>query len=167
MISFQGVALFVADMKAAKHFYVDILGQQVAMDNGDHVALEDGLALWGKACARGIVESLSKGSHPEIEEHLDRGAEVYFESPELKAVEKRLKDAQVTFVHGIKVQPWQQPCLRVLDPDGRLVEIAEPFLQTLKRLHEGGMSMEELAETMETDVPTLQALLSEAEEADG
>lgn len=55
------------------------------------------------------------------------GFEIYFESPQLDEAWSKLSAASVTVVHPIRKEPWGQRVFRVRDPDGHIVEVAEPL----------------------------------------
>jgi hypothetical protein len=41
--------------------------------------------------------------------------------------------------------PWGQRGFRIYDPDGHIVEFGEPMSETVLRLHEAGLSLDEVA----------------------
>lgn len=55
--------------------------------------------------------------------------------------------------------PWGQQAMRVLDPDGNIVEIAEPIPAVLRRMHAEGKDVAELASLFDMPVEAVRALL--------
>jgi catechol 2,3-dioxygenase-like lactoylglutathione lyase family enzyme len=141
-IKFQSSVIFVKDIKASRHFYEELLGQEVLMDHGENVAFTGGFAIHLAEHAHQIIfgRALGKGS--------DLGHdnfELYFETDDLDAALGRLSDAGVEFVHTIREQPWGQRVFRVYDPDGHIVELGEPMPVVIRRFLGQGMSPEEVA----------------------
>ena len=134
---FRSAILFVKDMKASRHFYEQLLGQQVDMDFGVNVGYVGGLALWDVQAVYDVVYHRA----PDGSTRLGRdNLEVYFEIEDLDAALQALTDAGVTLVHTIVEQPWAQRVLRAYDPDGHIVELAEPMPVVVHRLAGGGLS---------------------------
>jgi hypothetical protein len=72
--------------------------------------------------------------------------ELYFETDELEPIYQRLKEAEVEFIHPVGEQPWGQRVMRFYDPDGHIIEIGETMEAVVWRLHEQGLSVEEIHE---------------------
>ncbi len=70
---------------------------------------------------------------------------LYFETDELSSIRRKLKKYDLEICHGTKKQPWGQKVLRFYDPDGHLIEAAEPMSSVIKGLKKEGLSMEEIA----------------------
>jgi catechol 2,3-dioxygenase-like lactoylglutathione lyase family enzyme len=45
-VRYHSAVIFVRDIAAAKHFYIDVLGMEIDMDFGTNVGLKGGLSLW-------------------------------------------------------------------------------------------------------------------------
>ncbi|QSZ66859.1 glyoxalase [Methanofollis aquaemaris] len=153
-IAFRGPVLFVKDMERAKEFYIDILEQEVSLDLGVNVGFVGGLALW----ERGYVNDLLfEGKMP-----ADEGAprmEVYFETREIKEAARRVEAAGIRFLHPLTEQPWAQMVMRFYDPDGHMIEVAEPMDTTVLRLADEGLSEAEIVERTTLPGPVVAAFL--------
>ncbi len=128
--------LFVKDMAASRHFYEDLLGQQVEVDFGANIGYAGGLALWEVGVAfEMIYHHPPEGTAPLGRDNL----EIYFEIDDLDAAQQALEAAGVRVAQSVYEQPWGQRALRVYDPDGHLIEIGEPMPAVVRRLAAGGM----------------------------
>jgi catechol 2,3-dioxygenase-like lactoylglutathione lyase family enzyme len=135
--------IFCQDIAAARSFYVDLLGQEVAMDFGPNVGFVGGFAIWQVDHA---IQTIY-GRAPESVERLGRrNCELYFETADLEAASDRLSEAGVEFIHPPREHPWAQRAFRVYDPDGHIVELGEPMSAVIARLRGEGMSAAAVAE---------------------
>lgn len=142
-ISYQSAVIFVRDMPAARRFYEELLGQEVALDHGPNVAFTAGFALWQVDHASEIVY----GRPPAHSKQLGtENLELYFESTDIEAVWSRLEEAGMRPIHAIRPHPWEQRSFRVYDPDGHIVEIGEPMPMVIQRFLREGLSCEEVAQ---------------------
>ena len=140
MIKFMGPLLVVEDLQRSRRFYEGLLGMKVQNDFGVNVSFEGNLAIHLKEHFQGLLGGPERcpvvfGAHY---------GEMYFESDEMEAVLLRLKQAGVEFIHELVEQPWGQRVMRFYDPDGHMVEVGEPMDVTVRRLHQGGMTVEEI-----------------------
>jgi catechol 2,3-dioxygenase-like lactoylglutathione lyase family enzyme len=155
---FRSAVLFVKDMAASRRFYEDLLGQQVEMDFGANVGYVGGLALWDIKAVFEVVYQRP----PEADTALGRNnLEVYFEIDDLDAAQQALTAAGVRPVHPIIEQPWAQRALRVYDPDGHIIELAEPMPVVVRRLQAGGMSKEQIQARTAMPLPAIEQMLAE------
>jgi len=147
--------LLVSDVAASREFYTSLLDQEVTSDlGGVNVTFASGLALWEREHARGVIH----GGAVEARDG-DQHVEVYFETDDVDALAERLRARGVTFVHDVVTQPWQQRVLRVLDPDGFVVEVAEAMDDVLRRLRADGLTVEEVAERTFVPADAVRAVL--------
>ncbi|TFG16977.1 MAG: glyoxalase, partial [Promethearchaeota archaeon] len=65
--------------------------------------------------------------------------EIYFEFAKLDEIFTKITEYGVEIAHEIITQPWQQRAFRFFDPDGYLIEIAEPMWAVVIRLHNEGL----------------------------
>ncbi|MDD4253890.1 MAG: VOC family protein [Methanofollis sp.] len=135
-ITFRSTVLFVRDMEQSKAFYTDVLGQKVELDLGVNVGFVGGLALWDRTY---VNDLLYAGKMPPGEAPAPP-MEVYFETAEIEALAGRVAEAGVRFLHPLQEQPWAQRAVRFFDPDGHLVEVAEPMPAVVARLAAEGLS---------------------------
>ncbi|QYZ78831.1 glyoxalase [Methanofollis formosanus] len=153
-IAFRGPVLFVRDIERAKEFYINVLEQEVSLDLGVNVGFVGGLALW----ERGYVNDLLFEGKMAADEGAPR-MEVYFETREIREVARRAGAAGVRFLHPLTEQPWAQLAVRFYDPDGHLIEVAEPMDAVVLRLANEGLSEAEIAERTFLPGPVVAAFL--------
>ncbi len=152
---FRSAVLFVKDMAASRHFYEQLLGQQVEMDLGANVGYVGGLALWEVQMAYSMVFQHA----PERDPGRD-SLELYFEIDDLDAAQETLLAAGVKLLHPIIEQPWAQRALRACDPDGFAVEIAEPMPVVVKRLAASGLNAEAIQARTFMPLPAVEQMLA-------
>jgi catechol 2,3-dioxygenase-like lactoylglutathione lyase family enzyme len=139
---FQSSVIFVQDIPTSRQFYEGLLGQQVLMDHGTNVGYVGGFALWQAEHAHQIIFErpcqIKRLGHDNYE--------IYFETDQLDAMWTHLSEAGVQIVHTPVEQPWGQRVFRVYDPDGHIVELAEPMPAAIQRFLSRGMSVEQIAQ---------------------
>ena len=104
-VTFEGPAVFVADIAASREFYETILGQAVAADHGPHVAFAGGFSIWQADCALSVI--FEDGAV--LPEAAGRERfELYFESDDLEAAWERAEalteEADLFLVLGSSLQ---------------------------------------------------------------
>lgn len=134
---FSSAVLIVKDIERSRQFYINMMDQTVQYDFGKNITFESGLCIWELRESHIIQQKLTT---------LNAGnpMEMYFEDENLDAVEQKLKQAKVKFLHEIHEEPWGQRTLRFFDPDGHLVEVGEPLAVFVRNMHERGMSVDEI-----------------------
>jgi catechol 2,3-dioxygenase-like lactoylglutathione lyase family enzyme len=142
-VSYQSPVIFVQDIAASRHFYEDLLGQQVELDHGPSVVFKGGFALWQVDHAlQTIYERVPDATTPLG----GQSYELHFETVDAKAASARLAQAGVEFVHPLREMPWGKRIFRVRDPDGHIVALGEPMSAVIARLLGEGLSAEAVAE---------------------
>lgn len=132
-------AIFVEDVNTSKEFYVSLLGQKVAMESvGAYVSFEGGIALWQKELA---TKTIFGGGGKSKDGH---NFELCFESETLEEDFKKAVDFGASIISKIEFQPWGQMAFRMFDPDGHVIEVAEPLSHTIQRFSDGGYSAEQI-----------------------
>ncbi len=141
MLKFIGPLIVVEDMPLARRFYEQLLEQKVQFDFGENVSFEGNLALH----LRPHFQRLLGETPPPVVRKAQNG-ELYFETDDLERFQQRLQQADVEFIHPIQEQPWAQRVMRVYDPDGHIVEIAETMPAVAQRLHGQGLPVDRICE---------------------
>lgn len=155
-LNFHSPAIFVEDMARSRAFYVELLDLPVCMDHGLHLTLANQrLSLWQRECAESVIYGQAEAPKPGRPRF-----ELYFEAEELNQVVSKLEKQGVPFLNPLAEMPWGQMALRVLDPDGHIVEIAEPLSATIRRMHAAGKSVEELAQLFSQSPEEIRASLA-------
>ncbi|MCK5146276.1 VOC family protein [bacterium] len=132
--------IVVKNIKKARTFYEQILGQTVKFDFGENVTFEGSFAIHQQAHYQGLLNTdketpVSSGAH----DH-----ELYFETDVFDESMKILESHGVEYVHGATVQPWGQRVVRFYDPDKHIVEIGETMETVIIRLSKQGFSQQEI-----------------------
>ena len=147
-LKFHSTAAFVSDIRKAKAFYLETLGQEIDLDFGKNVILKCGITLWEIQPGHIIPKKLGTGA---VSDPKSNRFEFYFETAEIETVYKRLVAAGAELLHPLHEEPWGQRTIRLFDPDRHLLEIGEPLEVFVGRLHAEGMTPDEI--TAKTGVP--------------
>ncbi|MBF0171763.1 MAG: VOC family protein [Nitrospinae bacterium] len=139
-VTFKGAPIFVSDMKNARWFYENVLGQTPMIVTDGYVAYEGGVAVWEKGIAGGMIHGAPYDGPLGSEVF-----ELYFESDDIDAAWGRASELGAKVQNPLAEAPWGQKSFRLRDPDEYLVEIAEPMTAVVARLLAGGMSVAEVS----------------------
>ena len=125
--------LFAKDAKAARDFYVNLLGMEVIADfGGMNFVFKEGFAIWQPAEGNIIPGILGKDNI-----HNTQSAsrfELCFETQNLDEIYSAVKNYGVKFLHEINEEIWGQRTIRFYDTDGHLIEVGEAMETFLSRL---------------------------------
>lgn len=156
-IRFEGSAVFVSSMLDARTFYEQTLGQTVLFAVGDqYIAYEGGFSLWHHQNASESIHGTRPAGPATLQGH--ENFELYFETEELEDAWARTRASCSEPIHAMREMPWGQHCFRVRDPDGHIVEVAEPMSRVMKRLLDSGLTPEEVAKRTMTPLGLVQAM---------
>jgi catechol 2,3-dioxygenase-like lactoylglutathione lyase family enzyme len=154
-ITFKSMVLFVEDVERSKAFYIDLLGQEVELDLGANVGFVGGLALWDRTYVNNLLYA---GKMPPGEAPAPP-MEAYFETAAIEEVAGQLSAADVRLLHPLQEQPWAQRVIRFFDPDGHLIEVAEPMPAVVARLAAKGLSEAEIRDRTTLPPQVVAAML--------
>jgi len=127
----------VSDMKIARDFYENVLGQTVVTDFGENVSFE-GFAIHSQPHFKMLIDNkkiVAGGNNFEL----------YFEYDDLEQICEKLKSHHVEFVHGLREQPWRQLVVRFYDPDKNIIEIGESLEHLIFRLFQQNHSADDIS----------------------
>ena len=141
-LTYQAAVFFVSDIAKSKHFYSVILGQKIVADFGANVGFEGGLSIWEKNYALNTVFG-EKAKEIKVGAN---NAEIYFESSNINELFNSLSKNATTVIHPVREHPWGQKAFRIYDPDNHILEFAEPMSAVVLRLHNNGLSVDEIAQ---------------------
>jgi predicted enzyme related to lactoylglutathione lyase len=142
MLKYVCALIAVEDVAVSRRFYEECLGQKVTADFGENVGFEGSFAIHRK----GHFQGLLGGGERFRATTRSHWGELYLETDEIEAVEQRLIEAGVEFIHPIREQPWGQRCMRLYDPDGHVLEIGEPMETMVLRYYRQGASVESICQ---------------------
>ncbi len=140
MVKFICPLIVVDEMAPSRHFYEELLGQKVKFDFVQNVTFEGDFAIHLKSH---FQQLLGEAEHYPIVKKAHAG-ELYFETDDVEPLSRRLHDAGVEFIHGIREQPWGQRVMRFYDPDGHVVEVGESMEAVVWRFHRQGYALKEI-----------------------
>jgi hypothetical protein len=86
--------------------------------------------------------------------------ELYFEVEDFDAfLEKLAARPEIRRVHPPKKHDWQQRVVRLYDPDGHIIEVAEPMAVVARRFLAEGRTVEETAALIQHPVTFVEAVV--------
>lgn len=137
-MNLTSTVLFVKEMAQMAAFYSNELGMEKELDLGSYVVFTGGIALWQPGEGHAITENLVTidGSNR---------FELYFENDDIPALCQKLESAGAEFLHKVHEEPWGQLTIRFFDPERNLIEAGEPPAVFVRRMHNGGMSIEQVS----------------------
>ncbi len=157
MLKFICPLICVEDITRSRHFYEDILGQQVLYDFTENITFKGDFAIHLKGHFQGL---LGKPEQYPFKYKAHNG-ELYFETDEIEIILERLVSKSVDFIHKIHEQPWGQRVIRFYDPDGHIIEIGEPMESVVQRFHKKGLSIEDICERTSMPVVFVKKIITE------
>jgi catechol 2,3-dioxygenase-like lactoylglutathione lyase family enzyme len=134
----------VADIKKARIFYENVLGQKVESDYGENVSF-GGFAIHLRSHFKMLIDKkeIVVGGN---------NFELYFEYDNVEKIVEKLKTEKVEFLHELREQPWKQLVVRFYDPDKNIIEIGETLEYLVFRLYQQGNSFDEISTLTGLDV---------------
>ena len=136
-MKFHSPMVIVADIDKSKRFYVEVLHEVISLDLGTYVVM-GGFSImaretWRELTKDSLVPDKSAG----------HCFELYFEENRLDDFVTELrKNALVKELHPLMEAPWGQRTIRFLDPDGNVIEVAEPMEEVVLRLLASGITVQ-------------------------
>lgn len=154
-ITFEGPAVFVADMDRSRHFYESILKQEVMADFVENLLFTSGFSIWRAGHATSVIYKGKRKTQATLGHD---NLELYFETAELDATWEAVSSQWDDIIHPIEEAPWGQRGFRLHDPDGHIVEVAEPLPVLIKRLLVEGLTPEEVSKRTSVPVDMVNAM---------
>jgi predicted enzyme related to lactoylglutathione lyase len=155
-IDFSMPVIIVKDIQISKKFYQELFDLEIREDFGENISFTCGLGLWERNKANEIIFGEDKGSLPK-EPPLD--TELYFETDDMDVMVKRINSSGAELIHSMKEESWGQRNIRFFDPDGFIIEVAEPISVFIKRMKEEGLSIEEVTKKSQMSLETVKGIL--------
>ncbi|MDP4176590.1 MAG: VOC family protein [Bacteroidota bacterium] len=128
-INYISAVLFVKDISVSKDFYINIFKQEIQYDFGTNVMFKSGLTIWELRKDHEIYNC-----YPNENMERTNKFEIYFETDDLDGIISSVESNSIEKLHEVKEEPWGQRTIRLFDPDGHMVEIAESMVSFVKRL---------------------------------
>jgi len=137
-MKFLCALITVTDMERSRQFYTGLLEQKIKYDFGENITFHGDFAIHLRSHFKELIDN------KEIKNRAN-DCELYFENDALEMMEKKLKNEEVKFVHGLREQSWRQKVMRFYDPDENIIEVGESFEHLSYRLHREGMEVEKIS----------------------
>ena len=153
---FKMPVIFVDDVTVSKQFYQNLFKLTIEHDFGENIVFKDGFSLWQRQHAVNIIFSASHSSHPDT----DKTVELYFETEDIQELWHHIKESGIEVIHGLKAEAWGQRTCRMYDPDGYIIEVAEPMAAVVQRLAATGMRSAAIARKTQLSENAVQQILS-------
>lgn len=117
----RNILIVVKNIEKSKHFYHDLFGLDVILDNDGNVILTEGLVLQDEEVWK---TSLGKEIIPE-----NNSCELYFEEKDIEAFAEKLEELypSIRYVNKLMTHSWGQKVIRFYDLDGNLIEVGTPM----------------------------------------
>jgi catechol 2,3-dioxygenase-like lactoylglutathione lyase family enzyme len=157
-LKYMNAVIIVDDLERSKQFYTKILHLNIDADFGPNVSFIGGLSIWEKAHACSIL-GLKENQLTQSSANILQRMEYYFETEELDLWVKQMQTANVSFVHSLITQPWQQRVFRIKDPDNNIIEIGEPLSIVVKRLAQEGNTVDQICAKTSIPEPGVRMML--------
>ena len=153
----QACLLVVEDIDRAAAFYGELFGLPVVEDAGGNRLLACGIALQ----ARSVWNRLLDGAAVSFGHN---AGELYFEVTDLDAFAAAAAAYGAEICQPVHEFPWGQRGLRLRDPDGHLVEVAEAMQTVVRRFLDSGLTPDETACRMGVEKAYLARYLPQPKE---
>jgi catechol 2,3-dioxygenase-like lactoylglutathione lyase family enzyme len=134
----------VSDIKRSRDFYENLLNQKVKFDFGENITFHGDFAIHLQSHFKELIDNkeIRQGGN---------NFELYFEYDNVEQIVKLLMENNISFVHGIREQPWRQKVVRFYDPDKNIIEIGESMEYLAFRLKIEGLSIEQISKITNMD----------------
>ena len=151
-MKYNCTVISVADIKAARKFYEDLVGLEVFQDYGRNIAFTCGLALqqdfdWLVHLPK---ESILRKSN---------NVELCFEEQDFDSFLHKLKKyPNIECLGEVIEHSWGQRVIRFYDLDGHIIEVGENMKMVIKRFLASGMTIDEVSVKMDVSFEDLTKL---------
>lgn len=112
----RNVLIVAEDIEKAKEFYHDLFGLNVVRDFGENVILSEGLVLQERKTWERLINASAV---------VGNASELFFEVCSFDAFVQKVREKQATVVAEPTENSWGRRVIRLKDPDGHLIEVAE------------------------------------------
>jgi lactoylglutathione lyase len=158
-MKFHSPMIVVADMDRSKRFYVEVLHEAIEQDLGPYVVLAGGFSLMTRE-----QWQILTGDDPAQGERAGHHFELYFEEDDLEGfVEELSRVPDIRSFTPLQETPWGQRALRLLDPDGHVIEVAESMKAVVRRMLATGEAVEEVSRKSMMPLPFVQDCATQVE----
>lgn len=123
-IRYRNSIALVRDIAVSKQFYQDMIGLNILQDYETFILFQDNFAIHKADLFYHYIDKPYHG------EKMGRdNVDFYFTTSDLPGYCKKLKEAQVVFIHDIIQCEWGEKVFRIYDPDGHILEIGDAHVE--------------------------------------
>ncbi len=152
-IKYHSAVLFIKDIEISKDFYCNLLNQEINMDFGNYVVLNNGLTLWQIPDWHALSDDFYD------KEYYNRSLELYFETEDIHETVDLVKKNNIPKHHELTEESWGQKTIRIYDPDNNLIEIGEKLESYIKRMHSEGLNIDQICKKSGVPVKLIEEYL--------
>lgn len=120
-LTMKYVILYINDLEKSIHFYKDILGLPVKMQQGTYVEFDTGVTTLSVNSRQSIKEDI--GLDVPESSFSTQTFEIGFVVEDVPATIEKLRTQGVPVIKEPVTKPWGQTVAYVADPDGHYIEI--------------------------------------------
>ena len=153
---FKMPVIFVDNITISKKFYQHLFNLEVEYDFGENIVFTDAFTLWQRQRSEDIIFGASRNLHPDAAKTM----ELYFETEDIEGLWRYIKKSNIEVIHELKTESWGQRTCRMYDPDGYIIEVAEPMTAAVRRLAATGMRLAAIARKTQLSENAVQQILS-------
>lgn len=146
----KNILIVVSDIEKSKRFYQELFGLTVTVDFGENVILTEGLVLQEKKAWEDLI-----GREVKIAAN---NAELYFEENDMDGLIKKLESSRFPINYVNPPTEQERRVIRIYDPDGHIIEIAETLECVARKYLMSGMTVFETAKKMRLPMDVIKEI---------
>ena len=146
----KNILIVVTDIEKSKRFYQELFGLMVAVDFGENVILTEGLVLQEKKAWEELIGREVKTAA--------NNAELYFEENDMDGLIKKLESSRFPINYVNPPTEQERRVIRIYDPDGHIIEIAETLECVARKYLMSGMTVFETAKKMRLPMDVIKEM---------
>lgn len=146
----KNILIVVSDIEKSKRFYQELFGLMVAVDFGENVILTEGLVLQEKKAWEDLIGREVKTAA--------NNAELYFEENDMDGLIKKLESGRFPINYVNLPTEQERRVIRIYDPDGHIIEIAETLECVARRYLMSGMTVSDTAKKMRLPMDVIKEM---------
>lgn len=146
----KNILIVVSDIEKSKRFYQELFGLTVTVDFGENVILTEGLVLQEKKAWEDLIGREVKTAA--------NNAELYFEENDMDGLIKKLESSRFPINYVNPPTEQERRVIRIYDPDGHIIEIAETLECVARKYLMSGMTVFETAKKMRLPMDVIKEI---------
>ncbi|MCY3410788.1 MAG: hypothetical protein INQ03_04035 [Candidatus Heimdallarchaeota archaeon] len=150
--------IYCSDLEKSRYFYETILQLEVETDFTSVIFFKESIAIWEIKSAHLLSNTFGEAFFKK-QKKPSFPFELYFEIRSFDTFIQQLQNYPIDYIHDVYQEPWGQRTVRFYDPDKNIIEIGETLEEFINRMHQEGLSVEEIAEINGLNVKVIEGLL--------